>query len=77
MADAIASIASYVQTPYGTTVLFGLLIVYPMFRIFRRAGLPAWPAAFVFVPLFGLAITFAFLALWKWRAAPASQQAGD
>ncbi|MCA8907711.1 MAG: hypothetical protein KDA64_07480 [Rhodospirillaceae bacterium] len=76
MADSLDSIASYLQTPYGGAVLFGLLIVYPMFRIFRRAGVPAWPAAFVFLPLFGLAVTFACLVLWKWRAAPA-EQAGD
>jgi hypothetical protein len=42
------------------------LIAWPLYRIFRRAGLPPWPVAFVIIPIFGIAIVGSFLAFQRW-----------
>ena len=47
---------------------FGLAAVaaWPLIRIFRRAGLPAWPVVFLAVPIFGFAIVGSCLAFQRW-----------
>jgi hypothetical protein len=42
------------------------LAAWPCYRIFRRAGLPAWPVAFLAIPVFGLAIVGSYLAFKPW-----------
>jgi hypothetical protein len=42
------------------------LAAWPLIRIFRRAGLPAWPVAFLVVPIFGFAIVGSYLAFQRW-----------
>ena len=65
---------TFVQTPIGHALLFGGMTVVPFVRIFRRAGLPGWPAVFMFVPLAGLVIVFGILAVLKWRAVPVAAE---
>ncbi len=49
-----------------------LAALYPLIRIFRRAGLPAWPVAFLVVPIVGFAIVGSYLAFQRWpNIAPA------
>ena len=42
------------------------LAAWPLIRIFRRAGLPAWPVAFLIVPILGFAIVGSYLAFQRW-----------
>ena len=42
------------------------LVAWPLYRIFRRAGLPPWPVAFVVIPVFGIALVGSFLAFQRW-----------
>lgn len=59
-----------VQNPLFGIVLFNLLIVWPLWRIFRRAGLqPAW-ALLVFVPLIGVTAALAVLGHSRWPVLP-------
>jgi len=39
---------------------------WPLYRIFRRAGLNPWPIAFLVVAIFGFAITGSYLAFQRW-----------
>jgi hypothetical protein len=50
--------------------LFDVAALWPLARVCRRAGLPAWWAGFVMVPVFGLAIVLGRLALTPWPARP-------
>jgi hypothetical protein len=65
---------SYLQTPFGHYELFALLAFVPLWRLFRRAGLAAWPALTVFVPMVGLALAGSALAFPKWPALPEKKQ---
>jgi hypothetical protein len=42
------------------------LAAWPLIRIFRRAGLQAWPVVFLVVPIFGFAIVGSYLAFQRW-----------
>ncbi len=51
-------------------LLFAVLAVWPLSRIFVRAGLaPGW-AALVFVPVVGMLLTIAVLGLKRWPLLP-------
>jgi hypothetical protein len=39
---------------------------YPLYRIFRRAGLSPWPVIFLAVPVFGFAVVGSILAFTRW-----------
>ena len=57
--------------PWALNFWVGLAALYPLIRIFRRAGLDPWPAVFVFVPVIGFAIVGSILAFKPWpRIAP-------
>ncbi|MBK1696851.1 hypothetical protein CKO21_06285 [Rhodovibrio salinarum] len=45
---------------------FSLLLVYPFWRIYRRAGLSPWFSLLVFLPYIGLPAAAAILAFQKW-----------
>lgn len=47
-----------------------LLIVWPLARIFRRAGLSPFYALALVVPMVGLTVAAGILALQKWPAVP-------
>jgi len=42
------------------------IAAWPLYRIFRRAGLAPWPVAFLVVPIFGFAIVGSYLAFQRW-----------
>jgi hypothetical protein len=42
------------------------LSAYPLYRIFRRAGLNPWPVVFVLLPVFGFAVIGSILAFTRW-----------
>jgi hypothetical protein len=48
---------------------FTAVTIYPVVRIFRRAGLKPACAAFLPIPVVGLLICAGILALCKWRTA--------
>lgn len=48
----------------------GLLLVWPLGRIFARAGLPAWYAAAALVPGVGVLIALCLLIFNKWPTMP-------
>ena len=61
-------------------ILFNALVVWPLWRILRRAGLAPWWALLVFVPMIGLLLVFMVLGHSKWpnlpaRAAPPPRKA--
>jgi len=51
-----------------TTVLCGLLIIWPVWRIFNRAGLNPVLALLLFVPFIGWFAVLAILGLSRWPA---------
>jgi hypothetical protein len=42
------------------------LAAWPLYRIFRRAGLAPWPIAFLILPILGFAIVGSYLAFQRW-----------
>ncbi len=64
------SVIAFARTPGGMELLFGILVVWPLWRVFARAGLPPWLALLVFVPVAGLVLVLAALALRPWPRAP-------
>lgn len=56
------------------TIILGFVLVYPLWRIFSRAGLAPALSLFVFVPLVGGLIVLAVLAFSRW---PATEAAGE
>jgi hypothetical protein len=58
------------NNPLLVNVLVGLAALYPLFRIFRRAGLPPWPALLVLIPVVGLPAVGSVLAFQRWPSVP-------
>lgn len=52
-----------------------LVLVYPIWCIFRRAGFNPWLCLLVFIPLFGGVVTLGVLAFADWPAAPRARAA--
>lgn len=50
----------------AVTLGFSLLLVYPFWRIYRRAGLNPWFSLLVFLPYVGLPAAAAILAFQTW-----------
>ena len=66
----IQTVLDFAQTPSGIGLLFGLLVVWPLWRSMRRAGLwPGW-SLLVLVPVFGLALVLGVMAIRPWRSPP-------
>lgn len=51
-------------------LLFDCLAVWPLTHICRRVGMSPWWAALVFVPMAGLMLAVAVLALGRWPLLP-------
>ena len=51
-------------------LIFALAVLYPLVRIYIRAGLKPWPAAFILLPFIGPAITLSVLIFKRWPNAP-------
>lgn len=47
--------------------IFALLILWPIYRISKRLGVPAWSVIPIFVPFIGFIITFGCFAHMKWN----------
>ena len=61
-------VAQVISSPMGGDLVFSILCLWPLVRTFRRAGLsPAW-AGLVLVPVIGIAVVLAPLAIKKWPA---------
>lgn len=52
------------------TLIGGLILVYPLWRIFGRVGLSPYFSLLIFVPLIGGLAVLAVLAFADWPAAP-------
>ncbi len=52
--------------PWALNFLVSLASLHPIWRIFRRAGLPPWPALLIFVPIAGWIAVGSFLAFQRW-----------
>jgi hypothetical protein len=51
-------------------LLTGLLLIWPLGRIFARAGLPSWRAAVVLIPGIGVLLALALLVFARWPTLP-------
>ncbi|MBP2232266.1 hypothetical protein [Azospirillum agricola] len=58
-----------VNSPLFGLLLFNVAIVWPFWRILRRAGLPTWWALLVLIP-FGLVPVIGVLAHSRWPVLP-------
>jgi hypothetical protein len=54
------------ETQWEVHFAVAILSAFPLYRIFRRAGLNPWPVAFVLIPVFGFAIIGSILAFTRW-----------
>ena len=52
------------------SLIFALIVIYPLWRISARAGLPKWPAFTVFIPIIGPPIVAYLLAFSRWPNHP-------
>jgi len=64
---------NWLGNPWAINLVVSLASLHPLWRIFRRAGLPPWPALLVFVPVFGWAVVGSFLAFQHWPNVPPRQ----
>lgn len=55
--------------------LFNILIAWPFWRIYRRAGLPPWWSLTSLIPLIGLVVVIALLGHARWPNLPPRQKA--
>ena len=55
-----------IDNAFEADIIASLLMLYPMIRIFKRAGLPAFYGFAIMVPYIGLLICFAILTFKKW-----------
>ncbi len=62
----------FVESPLFGLVLFNVAIVWPLWRILRRAGLTPWWALLALVP-FGLVPVIGVLAHSRWPVLPVRQ----
>ncbi|WP_255448608.1 hypothetical protein [Telmatospirillum sp. J64-1] len=53
---------------FGSALVTGLLLVFPLWRIFRRAGLQPIFSLLVFIPGIGFIAVLLMLALSRWPA---------
>lgn len=56
--------------PLGGVLLFNLLTAWPLWRIFRRAGLPPWWSLIAFAPLVGYVAASGLLCHARWPNLP-------
>jgi hypothetical protein len=61
------------QIALAVNLLVSLISVHPLWRIFRRAGLPAWPALLIFLPIAGWPLVGSMLAFQRWPNIPPRQ----
>lgn len=54
----------------GGVAIFNLLTAWPLWRIYRRAGLPGWWSLAAFAPLVGLVAAVGILAHAGWPNLP-------
>lgn len=55
-----------IGTQWAIHFAVAALAAWPLYRIFRRAGLSPWPVAFLLIPIFGIAIIGSILAFKPW-----------
>ncbi len=64
--STVGGLWGFLLTPTGAELLFGLIIVYPLWRICLRVGVTPWTALLVFVPVVGFVLVLAVLAIVRW-----------
>ena len=62
------ALIEFLRSPWGSAAVFGVLTVWPMWRTMLRAGFAPYWSLLVFVPVLGLPLTLAVLALRRWPA---------
>lgn len=72
----IEHLQTFLATPWGNGLAVGLLTVWPVMRVLRRAGQPVALAALPFVPLVGILALLMVLALRRWPGAAPPHQSG-
>ena len=63
---------SFLSRDQIAAIVFHLALVWPLVRIYRRVGLAPYWAALALVPVIGLGMALAPLALKRWPLVPAS-----
>lgn len=71
MKEIALNIAVFLGNPLHSHFVMAAIALYPLWRIYRRAGLQPWPIFGVMVPLAGWAIALTPLALRRWKGEPA------
>lgn len=67
-----------VESHFGTlsgVVVFNILAAWPLWRIYRRCGLPGWWSLIAFAPLVGLVAAVALLGHARWPRLPSRPSA--
>ena len=59
------------------TVILGLILIYPLWRIHSRAGFNPLLSLFIFLPFLGYLIVYLMLAFRRWPATEMSSQLSD
>lgn len=56
--------------PFSGVLIFNLLTAWPLWRIFRRVGLPGWWSLVAFAPFVGMVATAGLLCHARWPNVP-------
>lgn len=59
-------VQQWLTDPWLLNFLIGVASLHPLWRIFRRAGLPPWPALLILVPIVGCPLVGSILAFRHW-----------
>jgi hypothetical protein len=62
----VTATSAWIDDPLTMNLLVGILALYPLFRIFRRAGLAPWPTLLVLIPVVGWPVVGSVLAFRRW-----------
>lgn len=57
------------EQEFLTTLIYGLVLIFPVWRIYERAGLNPAYVLFLFVPYVGWFVVLAILGLMDWPSA--------
>src|SRR3546814_20250454 len=63
-------LSSEVSRPLLAHTVAALVALWPLHRVYRRAGLAPWPAFLVLIPIFGVPAAFTRLAFIRWPVLP-------
>lgn len=68
--ETTMSLGRFSAHPWFGVLLFNALIAWPLWRIYRRAGLPPWWSLVAFVPYLGMVLVVALFGHARWPNLP-------